>query len=502
MQIRDYVEALVKAERNAHTSDLTIEGVNIWPVFRAQTVSMFRNPEAYRKSSEPHYVALPGLIQRISESISKRKLKEQIGNQAAQIAHKIGNARVLFFSRDSNHSDRIGNIYSDRFCDPFMDFLKSNGVTCSKIELSGSYNSSKSRRTESVIVDETAFRKLWYFESAYRQSLISQAAKMQADANGIADLSFVTRHVQSAILEIWYYRSLFTALFKKLKPEFVFYKCYYEHDAAGLTLAAREAGIKTVDIQHGKQGEFHPMYSHFTAIPDGGYQLLPDYFWSWGEKSAQNITDSRGRKSALHIPVVGGNLWMAQWKDSIPASFDKESERVPERWNAASKRVLFTLQPLDEHEMVPDAVKQAIFQSPHDWLWLIRRHPLQKVSDARILELLGNPSPGRVDITAASALPLFQVLKYADHHVTQWSSVIFESDNFGIKSSVAGSKGASIYESYIADGTFRYAENGAQLLSAVSGARSETDSIPYIETSESVIRAAFSKLNILTSDGR
>lgn len=502
MQIRDYVEALVKAERNARTSDLTIEGVNIWPVFRAQTVSMFRNPEAYRKSSGPHAVALPGLIQRISESISKRKLIEQIENQATQIAQRIGDARVLFYSRDSNHSDRIGDKYSDRFCDPFMDFLKSNGVTCAKIELSGSYNSSKSRRTESVLVDETAFKKLWYLESAYRKSLISQAAKAQTDANAIADLNFVTRHVQSAILEIWYYRSLFTALFKKVKPEFVFYKCYYEHDAAGLTLAAHEAGIKTVDIQHGKQGEFHPMYSHYTAIPAGGYQLLPDYFWSWGEKSARNITDSRGSTSAHHIPVVGGNLWMSQWKGCIAASFDKESEKVPENWNAARKRVLFTMQPLDEQEMIPDPVKRAILHSPPDWLWLIRRHPLQKISNERILELLGNPSAACVDITNASSLPLFQVLKYADYHVTQWSSVIFEADNFGVKSSVAGSKGAAIYESYIADGTFGYAENDEQLLSAVSDARSESESIPYIETSESTIRAAFRKLNILTSDGR
>jgi hypothetical protein len=206
--------------------------------------------------------------------------------------------------------------------------------------------------------------------------------------------------------------------------------------------------------------------------------------------------------SAYHIPVVGGNLWMAQWIGNIAASFDKESEKVPERWSAATKRILFTLQPLDEHEIVPETVKQAVLHSPKDWLWLIRRHPLQKISDERILELLGNPSSERVDIKTASALPLFQVLKYSDHHVTQWSSVIFEADNFGVKSSVAGSKGASIYETYIADGIFRFAENEEQLLNAISDTGSESDRIPYIETSESVIRSAFRKLNILTSDGR
>jgi hypothetical protein len=502
MQIRDYVEALVQAERNALISDLVIDGVNIWPVFRAQTVSMFRNPEAYGKSSEPHNVVLPGAIQRISDSISKRKLQKIISSQVDEIAQRIGNSRVLFYSRDSNHSDRIDDRYSDRFCDPFVEFLKSNGVPCAKIELSGSYNPSKSRRIESVLIDETASRKLWYLEFAYRKSLITQAAKLQSEVNAIGDLNFVTRHIQSAILEVWYYRLLFTALFKKVKPEFVFYKCYYEHDAAGLTLAAHEAGIKTVDIQHGKQGEFHPMYSHFTVIPDGGYQLLPDYFWSWGEKSARNITDSRGSVSAHHIPLVGGNLWMAQWKGTIAAAFDKEGEKVPERWNSATKRILFTLQPLDENEIVPESVKRAILHSPKDWLWLIRRHPLQKISDERLLELLGNPSSERIDIEAASKLPLFQVLKYSDHHVTQWSSVIFEADNFGVRSTVAGYKGASIYSAYIADGTFRCAENEAQLLHAISEVRSETDSIPYIETSESVIRDAFRKLNVLTSEGR
>jgi hypothetical protein len=80
--------------------------------------------------------------------------------------------------------------------------------------------------------------------------------------------------------------------------------------------------------------------------------------------------------------------------------------------------------------------------------------------------------------------------------------VIFEADNFGVKSSVAGSKGASIYETYIADGIFRFAENEEQLLNAISDTGSESDRIPYIETSESVIRSAFRKLNILTSDGR
>lgn len=499
MQIRDYVEALVQAERNALISDIVIDGVDIWPLYRAQTISMFRNPSSYHKHFESHKIVSPRLRERVIEAIGKFKLEKLIEQEAEHMASELGNVRVLFYSRNSNYTDRAGSFYIDRFCDPYIDYLKAKGISCGKIELSGTYEPAKERMIKPVVIDESHFRKYWYLSSGRKRSLISGVDKMQSHVNAAAGLNFVTRHIQSGILEVWYYKLLFTALFEKLKPEYVFYKCYYEHDAAGLTLAAHDAGIKTVDIQHGKQGEFHPMYSHFTRIPQGGYKLLPDYFWNWGNTSALNISESRGSVSAFHTPLVGGNLWMAQWKSLIPSSFINNLAKVPESWERASKCILFTLQPLDREEIIPEAVKSAIRNSPDDWMWLIRRHPMQRISNEEILDLLDLADNSRVNIEEASILPLFQVLRYTDHHITQWSSVVFEAEDFGVQSTITGLKGASIYEKYIKEGSFGYAETSTQILNSITGFKDGNKRISYIESSESVIRNAFKKLNILTS---
>jgi hypothetical protein len=96
-------------------------------------------------------------------------------------------------------------------------------------------------------------------------------------------------------------------------------------------------------------------------------------------------------------------------------------------------------------------------------------------------------------------LPLFQVLRYTDHHITQWSSVVFEAEDFGVQSTITGLKGASIYEKYIKEGSFGYAETSTQILNSITGFKDGNKRISYIESSESVIRNAFKKLNILTS---
>lgn len=500
MQIRDYVESLVKAERNGLAQRLTIDGVNVWPIFRAQTISMFRNPAGYFKTANPHQIVSPGIVQSISAYFKRKKLSRDLKSQVNALPSEVKSARVLFFSRNSNHTDLIGSKYIDRFCDPFYDYLRSKGVSCAKIELSSNYESSKIRKAKSSVFDETIAKQLWYFSHDERNRLISGLTEVPAVLETATGLKFGVRHLQSALLEIWYYRMLFSAIFEQVKPEVVFYKCYYEHDAAGLTLAARAAGITTVDIQHGKQGEYHPMYSHFTTVPDKGYDLLPDFFWNWGEPSAKRISETRSGSCDVHVPVVGGNLWLSQWKAEIPSTLNEDMESLPAEWNSAAKRILFTLQPLDEDEMVPDSVKDAIRCAPSDWLWLIRRHPMQKLGDERIIELLGNPPSERVNIKEASRLPLYQLLKITDHHITQWSSVVFEAGDFGVKSTITGTKGASVYSTYLAEGMFGYAGTGTELINSIQAGPIETSGVRYIETSETVIHSAMERLNILKSD--
>ena len=49
--------------------------------------------------------------------------------------------------------------------------------------------------------------------------------------------------------------------------EAVFFAWYYNLVNMALIWACRDLGITTVDIQHGLQGKYHVMYSHWTRIP-------------------------------------------------------------------------------------------------------------------------------------------------------------------------------------------------------------------------------------------
>ena len=70
----------------------------------------------------------------------------------------------------------------------------------------------------------------------------------------------------------------------------------------GLIAAAHLLGIKSVDIQHGKQGKYQPMYVA------GKYRVRicvnADFFWCWGQKSVDHIlSSSPNRKTHLQSLV-------------------------------------------------------------------------------------------------------------------------------------------------------------------------------------------------------
>ena len=138
---------------------------------------------------------------------------------------------------------------------------------------------------------------------------------------------------------------LFDQLLAIARPKHVLFECYYNADIFGLIAACKKRNIQTTDIQHGKQGTHHPMYSHWGKIPPEGYTMLPDFFWNWGEDSKTNIKRWQVENGSKHQPVVGGNLWLMQWKEKdiyAPNSAEKEWIQSLVQYDRV---VLFSLQP-------------------------------------------------------------------------------------------------------------------------------------------------------------
>ena len=96
--------------------------------------------------------------------------------------------------------------------------------------------------------------------------------------------------------------SYFKRVLARVRPKLVFVTCWYATESMACILACNELGIPSIDIQHGIQ-EFHVAYARWNRVPNGGYELLPTYFWCWSEAEASVIRGWAGDLSA-HQPIV------------------------------------------------------------------------------------------------------------------------------------------------------------------------------------------------------
>lgn len=490
--LEEYVRKIVSAEKSFDVNSFRYSGFRIWPLLRAQTINMFRNPEAYFAPRDEPSALTAGFVQKIRSQIQYRKLSRRFNAHLDQVL-KGKKPSVLFYAKLSNHSDEVNGKSYDRFTDPFFDWL---GESRDVLKITLLKTKPKKRLHYAhppVEILHDSFASAFYHRQLLGQNPDLPDAEFIRRIADEAEIPFVARHIRSVTREVIYYREIFRQVFKCIRPQFVFMKCYYETDSAGLVLAAREAGIRTVDIQHGKQGIFHPMYSHWTAIPEKGYEILPDYFWNWGEESKENILQWMNRKSE-HVPVVGGNLWMAKWKNEDFYRPTVEGKAFAEELKKSQKVILLTMQPLDAQEIIPAYLAEAIRKSPAGWTWLLRRHPFQKITREELMQAIGETA-ARVETDMASMLPLYFLLKKVNHHVTLWSSTCFEANDFDIPTVIAHDFGKKLYEKQIAAGIFSFAADAEGILRLIADGTRNTRT-HYIETDPAVARDAFQQIGL------
>jgi hypothetical protein len=224
----------------------------------------------------------------------------------------------------------------------------------------------------------------------------------------------------------------FDEYFSHIQPKAIFVQCYYDRSTLGLIWAAKERGIATVDLQHGANGYYHYPYTHFSKMPDKGYDLLPDYFAVWGRRSANIISRWLPDKFAAHRAVIGGrfDLLQSEITDQEFGSLEKLHSIIRSR---ASRVILVALSPLTAMEHTLPLLISTALVAPPDWLWFIRPHPLNNSHNyskggfeyiEAELKAAGVPN---YDCRLAAGLPLAAVLEISDHLFTGHSSVAMEA---------------------------------------------------------------------------
>ncbi len=221
-------------------------------------------------------------------------------------------------------------------------------------------------------------------------------------------------------------------------PAIVFVNCYYSLEGAAIVLACRRLGIASVDVQHGFQGDRHVAYGRWTDVPSGGYDLLPDRFWCWSQAEADAIDAWRTGHTRRHAPFVGGNPWLAMWRDDeLPVV--AAADRALDAWlpAEASLTVLVTLQWGMADDAFLEPVLGLVAAADPAWTWILRLHPAMRERYADIARRLAARGLARVRLDDSTRFALPTQLRRTDVHLTHSSSATLEAASLGVPTAVA-----------------------------------------------------------------
>jgi hypothetical protein len=248
---------------------------------------------------------------------------------------------------------------------------------------------------------------------------------------------------------------------EQVKPSAVFLLCYYETCYLPIISAARALGIPTVDLQHGMNGTMHAAYTHFTALPASGYDVLPDWFFTWGQHSSENIT--RWWSSPTRHRVVVGGRW--DLDPTSPLSTGEVISGIAERASRSSHRVVITMQ----DEPFAKELLDAMAASPSDWLWMVRPHPASarypRASAEALSAQLDAAALHNAVVVPDQAASLADLLALADVHVTWASSSWLDAAVFGVPTVFVHPGAREQFSVELAQG-MAFAEHGGDALVA------------------------------------
>jgi hypothetical protein len=267
----------------------------------------------------------------------------------------------------------------------------------------------------------------------------------------------------------------------------IYLVCWYFPDMMGLTAAARQRGIRVVDVQHGKQGRYQAMYSGWHDLPEGnGYLAMPDGFWCWGQPSCQHIlASSPGRQT--HRPFVGGLPWLDYYRTQFAKAVGAHDTPGAVVSEASRHIVLVTMQPPNKvnAEPIPDFLLDYLHYWSEQTHFIFRCHPNDRLGPEYCRQRLAGISQALFSVDTGKSI-LYDQLLGVTHHITAFSSCCYEASAFGVPTLLFGMAARAFYAEEIESGEFSWTEGDVKELAAWLEEKSTQSPVPartYIESS-------------------
>ena len=456
------------------------DDLKIWPVIRIELYTLLLHNQYHINDTYP---------EELKSHIPQHDIFENDIKNLLLFA-KNNNSNYLFFYRNTKHIDCIKNNYFNPYIDPVISIeeIKYDSL---KIEIKKMDTKNTLPRYFPTFFVSPIFTG--YYRD-YNTIKNFQETKNEIFNHFRIDISesCVIKKIRSIIAG----KNFFIKILSIIRPKCVFLECYYYDDGFSLVLACKELNIKIIDLQHGYYGKYHAAYTHWKNIPLNGFNFLPDYFWCWGKKSYDNIKKWYSKPFNHHKPIIGGNLRYVEWFKSN-LKIDKSNETFYNFLKKYKKVILITLQ--GENAKLPQFFFDAINESPNNWIWLFRLHPVvnkEQVHKQLIYDLSQhNIAENKIEIENATKLPIFELFSSIHHHVTGWSTVSFDALAFDIPTTFINKTAYDRFDEEINDKIFSFAQSKDELLYLINnGSYNNTDHRIFIETATKKAKVAISEI--------
>lgn len=446
MQLKEACSILARIEQEKNVNSIILDDVLVWPLIRQCLWVELLNQGKVSTSKSPKNILFDFLLLLVRMSRRVRAKLAAFSRHFLVIPDQ--KVTTLFFSRPVYLQKIEGTpLFFDRIVDTLF-FLSRNKEKVAKFYTARWPG-------EELYFPASVLRMEGQWAAADEMKHIKVLLGDMALMAGLPKDRFIHKVTQSWRQFLGWRRVARKVFLRTPRLKRVFVTSWYFPDMMGIVAAAKESGIETIDVQHGKQGKYQGMYSWWTAIPENGYQMMPDHFWCWGQPSCAHIlASSQARR--LHRPFVGGFPWLDFYRNFL--SQEEAGLLKP------GCIVLVTLQPpVGLHtEPIPDFLVEYL-SSPHSHgkRFIFRCHPNDRGRIDYCKQRLEGIS-AEIYTISDGVSNLFDALLKVTHHITAYSSCCYEADAFGVPTLLFGSDARDIYAEEIDSGVFAWTEGRAE----------------------------------------
>jgi len=455
--IHDIKDLILKFEHDFPVDQWKINGIHIWPKIRFK-LYIHLCEYVLKPNQKPVQIQQKNLSTTITRSNVTQwwnDFKEFI-----LLTRQIKDNKLVFFGH-SMHKVLRDSLLFNRFFDSMIDHhnLYDTAITFDfdKLVLPV-HNRSKT-------IDLTAAVRHYRRVKRLKEKFFNRAPVISNISVSHYDAFFTFCENQT-----WFTHDLgldlnaVTSWTKKIKNDLAFYKwcflkadcqkvifvSYYGFDStASAIVAANDLNIETVEFQHGPITHLHMAYSHWTKVPDAGFNTMPLTYWVWDKYTALNFENwiqPPNKTVVVHQPWLGYSLKNNGQDKTV------HTLNIP--------KVLYTLQLLSLstlEEVFPPALVEAM--RLRDYHFLLRFHPRNRhEKETYINYLKGQKVPrSKYSFQDPKRVPLSDAMVNSAVHITLWSGSLLEAILLNLPTIIFHEIGLMHYDNYLDDDLVEYA---------------------------------------------